>query len=382
MKKYFLSAAVACLAVLALSSESQAMRFGAFEINPFLALTERFTDNVFNTNSDRKSAFSTVITPGAQIIFPRTKKRYEVELIYQADLERFSRFTSENADNHRAVGRFEIKFPGGLEFYGNDEFNRNHDPRGVNISPELDFYKSNLGTVSAAYNLSERFKLRFDYTNFILNYEADRNKFRNRTDNGFAGYLYYRFLPKTSTFIEYEYVLINYVESGELDSKEQHFFGGITWDITGKTKGTVKGGYGVKDFDDRTIKGYKGSVMELIVDHNFSPRHSLKVKGIRSTNETKIAGSNFFVTTGLSLEYFHKFTGKITGKAFMSYGRDSYRGEVARRDDTWEGGIGLIYQIRKWLRTEARYSYTKRNSNIEDFTYGNNTYYLKVVATP
>ena len=382
MKKHLLFVAVAFLVITTLSSESQAMRFGAFEIHPFLGLTERFTDNVFNTNTDLKSDFSTVITPGAQIIFPRTKKRYQVELLYQADLERFNKFTSENADNHKAVGKFEIKLPSGLEFYGNDEFNRNHDPRGINISPELDFYKSNRAALGAAYSLSDRFKLRVDYSNFILNYEADRNKFRNRVDNGIAGYLYYRFLPKTSGFIEYEYLVVDYDKSDDLDSKEHHFFGGITWDITGKTKGTVKGGYGIKDFKDHAIKGYKGSIMEIIIDHNFSSRHSLKVKGIRSTNETNIAGSTFFVTTGLLLEYFHKFTGKITGKAYMSYGRDSYRGELARKDDTWEGGLGVIYQIKRWLRTEAQYSYTKRNSNIADFTYGNNTYYLKVVATP
>jgi hypothetical protein len=382
MRNYFLLAAIACSAVLALSSESLAMRFGAFEVNPFLSVTERFTDNVFNTNTDRQSSFSTVLSPGVEIIFPRTKKRYQVELLYQADLERFNRFSSENADNHKVLGKAEARLPVGLEFYGNDEFNRSHDPRGINISPELDFFKSNLATVGVAYNLSDRFKLKVNYSNFLLDYDADRNKFRNRTDNGVSGYLYYRFLPKTSAFVQYEYMVIDYVHSDDLDSREHHFYAGITWDITGKTKGTVKGGYGIKEFEDATIKGYQGSIVEISIDHNFSPRHSLKIKGLRTTQETNIEGSTFFVTTGLTLEYFHKFTGKITGTAFMSYTKDGYRGPLARRDDTWEGGLGLLYQMRRWLRTEARYSYTKRNSNIEDFTYGNNTYYLKVVLTP
>lgn len=382
MRKHFLLAALACLGILALSGESHAMRFAAFEINPFLSLTGRFTDNVFNTNADQQSDFSTVITPGVQIIFPRAKKKYRVELVYRADLERFSKFTSENADGHMALGKFEIKLPVGLELYGNDEFNRNHDPRGTNISPELDFYKSNLALVSAAYVLSDRFKVRVDYSNFILDYEADRNDFRNRTDNILAGYLYYRFLPKTSAFVEYDYVVVDFVTSEEFDSKEHHFFGGITWDVTGKTKGTVKGGYGIKEFTDPAIGGYNGSLMEIGIDHNFSSRLSLKVKGIRRTNETNVLGSDFFVTTGLSAEYFHKFTGKITGKAYLSYGRDSYRGELSRKDDTWEGGLGLIYQFKKWLRTEMRYSYTNRSSTIRDFSYRNSTYYLKVVATP
>ncbi len=358
MKRYLLPAVVACLSILTLSGESQAMRFGAFEVNPSLALTERFTDNVFNTNSDTKSDFSTVISPGVEIIFPRAKKKYELKLLYQADLERFNKYTSENANNHKAAAKFDIKFPGGLELYANDEFNRTHDLRGTNITPELAFYKSNLATASAAYNLSERFKLRVDYTNFILNYEDESNKFRNRTDNGVMGYVYYRFLPRTSAFIEYDFLTIDYVYSDDLDSREHHFYGGITWDITGKTKGTVKGGYGIKDFQNSALSGYRGSIMEVAIDHNFTSRNSLKIKGTRSTEETNIVGSNFYVTTGLSLEYLHKFTGKITGKAYASYEKDSYRGQMERKDDVWEGALGIIYQIRRWLRTEAQYSYT------------------------
>ncbi|MCL4477415.1 MAG: outer membrane beta-barrel protein [Nitrospirae bacterium] len=380
MRKYLLFALV-FLCVLAFHSESHAIRLGALEINPFLALTERYTDNVFNTSSDLKSDFSTVITPGVQIIFPRVKKKYHLELIYQADLERFNTFKSENANNHKAVGKFEVKFPGGLELAVSDEFIRNHDPRGINIGQELDFFRTNLASASAAYNLSDRFKVRLDYSNYLVDYEAGRNDFRNRTDNTLAGYVYYRLTPKTSAFVEYEYLVIDFKTSEEFDSKEHHLYGGITWDVTGKTKGTVKGGYEVKKFQDPSIERFKGFIMELIVDHNFTPRHSIKIKGIRRTNETNVFGTSFFITTGASIEYFQKFTGKITGTADISYGRDSYHGDFPRRDNTWQTGIGLIYQLKKWLRTEAKYSYTKRDSSEHDFNYRNNTYYLKVVAS-
>ena len=380
MKKYFLCAVV-CVAIHTLGSESHAMRLGAFEIHPFLALQERFNDNVFNTSADKKSDFSTVITPGLQLLFPRVKKKYHLELIYQADLERFNKFKSENANNHKAAGKFEVKFPVGLEFAASDEFIRNHDPRGVNISGELDFFRTNLASASAAYNVSDRFKIRLDYSNYIVDYEAGRNDFRNRTDNALAAYVFYRFQPKTSAFVEYEYVVIDFRSSDEFDSKEHHLFGGITWDVTGKTKGTVKAGYGSKTFQDPTIEGFKGYLMELIIDHNFTPRHSIKIKGARRTNETNVFGTSFFITTGASIEYFQKFTGKITGTAAISYGRDSFHGDLPRRDDARQAGIGLIYQFKKWLRTEAKYSYTKRKSTENEFNYRNNTYYLKVVAS-
>lgn len=379
--KKFLPFALFCLGVLAVPYDAHALRLGPFEVNPFLALTERFTDNVFDTNTDRKSDFSTVVTPGVQVIFPRVKKNYHSEVILQADLERFNKYTSQNADNYKAMEMFEVKFPGGLELGVKDEFNRNHDPQGVNPGVELNFYRTNLAQASIGYNLFERFKVKLEYSNYFVHYDAEGNDFENRTDNTLATYVYYALAPKTAVFVEYDFTNVDFRTSNDLDSKEHRFYGGVTWDITGKTKGTVKGGYETKNFQGPDVNGFKGFVMELVVDHNFSLHQSVKVKGIRRTNETNVAGNDFFTTTGGSVEYFHRFTGKITGKADFSYGVDVYHGGFPRRDGTWQGGGGLVYEFRKWLRTEVKYVYTKRDSSENDFSYRNNTYYLKVVAS-
>ena len=380
MKKYLLAVCF-LYATLALASESDAMRLGSLDISPFLAVTERYTDNVFNTKDDTKSDFSTVISPGIQLVFPRVKRRYRLEVLYQADFERFNRFSSENnADNQKVNAKLEMNFPVGLDVYASDGFRRSHDPRGISLSPELDFYSDNLFSAGAAYSLTDRFRIQLDYSNYILSYDAERNNFRNRTDNSFDGYIYYRFMPKTSAFVEYEYVVVDFKESGALNNREHHLFGGITWDVTGKTKGTVKAGYGTQDFDDPSVKGYRGYIMQDSIDHNFSSRDSLKLTGSRSTNETNILGADYFVTTYLSAEYLHRLTGKITANASIGYERDSYRG-LSRDDDTWTAGAGLSYQFKRWLLTEVGYSYTKRNSTVDEFTYSNNTVFFRIVGT-
>ncbi len=362
------------------AGESHAMRAGSFEITPFIAVTERYTDNVFCTNTDVKSDFSTVITPGIELVFPRFKRNYHIDFLYQGDFERFNTFTSENADNHKVQGLFDVAFPVGMELHLKDLFLRTHDPRGVNISPELDFYKSNLFSASAAYSFADRFKVQADYNNYVLDYEAERNNFRNRTDNSLAGYIYYRFMPKTSAFVEYEYVITDFRESDDLDNKQYNIYGGITWEVTGKTKGTVKGGYGKTDFNDPTVEGFKSWIMGVAIDHNFTSRHSIKITGSRSMNDTNFLGANFFVTTTLSAEYLQRLTGKISAKANVGYSIDSYRGEIPRDDHTWQAGAGLVYEFKRWLLTEAGYSYTNRNSNIDDFTYENNTVFFRVTG--
>lgn len=380
MKKGFLSILVACL-ILVSGKEVYALKVDSFEIRPFISLIERYTDNVFNTRDDVQSDFSTVISPGIEIVFPRVKRRYQLDVIYQADFERFNRFTSEDAVSHRVDGRFEIKFPVGLELRVSDRFRRSHDLRGENISPELNFYNDNFFLASASFPLTDRLKVQLDYYNYFLDYDADRVAFRDRTDNSFAAYLYYQLTPKTWAFVEYEYVIIKFRESDAFDSREHHFFGGITWDVTGKTKGTIKGGYGTKDFDDSSLEGFSDYIMELIIDHNFTPRHSLKITASRATSETNFQGSNYFIKNAVNVEYFQRLTGKITAKGNIGYANDSYRGDISRDDDIWSAGLGLLYQYKRWLLTEMGYSYTKRNSSIDVFDYRNNTFFLRITGT-
>lgn len=380
MKKLLFLSAIATIATVCLSTDAFAIRLGLFEIHPFLTLTERYTDNVFNTSADERPDFSTVITPGVQVIFPRVKKKYHLDIVYQADIEIFNKYTSENATNHKALGKFEINLPSGIGINLSEEFVRNHDSRGVNIGEELAFYKYSLASASIAYKLSDRFKIQADYTNFIVKYEADRNSFMDRADNTLAGYVYYRVMPKTSAFIEYEYVLIDFDES-DFDGDEHHIFGGVTWEVTEKTKGTIKGGYGIKNFKDPSLEKFRGYLMEANIDYNITTRHSLKLKATRETNETNVYGTDFFVTTGFSLEYFHRFTGKITGRSNISYGVDSYHGLYERQDDTWKFGLGFTYSIQKWLITEAGYQYTNRTSNFDYLGYKNNLFNIRVTTT-
>lgn len=358
------------------------VKAGSFEIIPFVNVTEVYTDNVFATQNDTKSDFVTIISPGIKLLFPRVKRRYQLELKYQADIERFARFSSENAVSHTLGGKFGVMFPMGLELRADDEFRRAHDPRAENpLSPELDFYKDNLFHASAAYLLTDRFKLQLDYSNYVLTYDADRNNFRNYMSNALAVYAYYRFTRKVSAFVEYEHVIFEFDESAALNSREDHFFGGITWDLTGKTQGMIKAGYSVKDFDDSSIEGSRDFIFEMGVNHNLTSRDSIHITGSRATHETNLLGESFYVSTVLFAEYARRLTGKITGKANIGYAWDSYSGLVPKTDNIWTAGLSLSYQFKRWLLTEAGYRYTKRSSNVDAYNYGDSTVFFRIEGT-
>jgi opacity protein-like surface antigen len=83
-----------------------------------------------------------------------------------------------------------------------------------------------------------------------------------------------------------------------------------------------------------------------------------------------------FVST-LSAAY--NFTPKILILPRLSFGLDNYKvpelnnGVLENRLDFLYGaGIGIQYQVQKWIRLDVRYDFSRRDSNFSEFDYTDN----------
>ena len=389
MKKYIFGTAFFLLGLL-IASDSYAYRIGFFEFRPSLAVTEVYSDNIFCTNTDTVSGFRTIFSPGFNIELPmvavtRDRSRYHFDMQFRLDAEELNKNTFSNGVGYITMAKFGYKMPStGITLDLYELFHRAHDPYSVNVTPQLDWYHENAVTASLGYEFASRYKIRFDFTNHILNYDADRVSYRNDTDNTIAGYFYYAFTPKLSAFVEYQGVKFDYNDH-ILNNTENYLYGGIEWDVTAKTKGTIKAGYESKKFDDPSLGKYNNFAFSADINHNFDPKNSVMLTAYRRPNSTNLVGTNFYLTTGFLLQYYYRITGKITARGDLSYGNDKYYGLLGgnpRTDNTWSGAIWLFYQIKRWLRVELGYMYTSRNSNIDAFTYKSNQIWLTLKATP
>ncbi|HXX82230.1 MAG TPA: outer membrane beta-barrel protein [Thermodesulfovibrionales bacterium] len=353
-------------------------------------MTEEYTDNIFCTNTDVVGGFKTIISPGFNIELPmvtvaRDRSRYHLDMQFRLDSEEFDRFTVSNGVGYIAMAKFGYEMPStGITLDLYEVFRRAHDPYSVNVTPQLDWYHENAVTASLGYKFSTRYQIRFDYTNHILNYDAERVSYRNETDNTIAGYFYYAFTPKLSAFVQYQGVKFDYDDHG-LNNTENYLYGGIEWDVTAKSKGTVKAGSESTSFDDSSLGKYNNFVWRVDINHNFDPKNSVILAAYRRPNETNVVGTSFYLTTGFLLQYYHRITGKIDVRGDLSYGEDKYYGVLGgnpRIDNTWNAAIWLFYQIKRWLRVELGYMYTNRNSNIDVYTYKSNQIWLTLRVTP
>jgi len=383
-------------------------------LHPFLSITGYSTDNVFNTPDNEESDFVTVLSPGIWLSVPRIKeklvnintstiapggyimsrpsgsffRRYQVYLLYAADVELFSHYSSENFFGHRIEGLFQYNFRGGLTFEFVDQFLYSHDVRGTGISDELDEYYSNIANVRLRYDHGRKLWFMADYHNFVVDYRDTGNDFRHRNDNTISGYVFYKLQPKTSVFFQYQYIDINYTNDILSDSKEHNMYSGLAWDITAKSRGSIKAGYGIKEFADPGMEKAENFILEAQLNHKFTPKTSVTLNGWRKTFETNISTTDYILSHGIQIVYNQQVTMKLTGNAKLSYINDQYKGYLTyggktdeRKDDYYAGTIGLYYKFMDRLAAGVGYSYSRRNSNFSGFEYTNNMIFFNITGS-
>lgn len=389
--------------------------------HPSLAIGGEWSDNVFNENEDQIEDFFWVISPEIWISLPGTRskkmdlavspktpagftlslenpevfRRYSAYLLYGADILRYTEITEEDTESHKFEGQLQFNFRNGLTIELMDQYVDTFDPVGVAPFTRHDEFEENLFNTLIYYDFSDKFKLRFDFTHIDLNYEDrpfDEIPLigRDRQDMAYGGYLFFKVRPKTSIFAQYRFIDIDYeLNFISNDSDEHHYWGGVEWKMSPKSKGRLKLGYGYKDFDEGSNKEDDGTlILEGQFSHQLTPKTSIHFNGFRRTEETTIRETDYVLTHGASAQYNQRFTEKLTGHLFLSYAWDHYQGELALEGETKERKEDLIrlrpslrYELTRWLMADAAYSYTKRDSNFSIFDFDENRFSIRILIS-
>ncbi len=370
------------------------LRLGPVELHPFFQLTESYDDNVCKRkekecldpkDSTKKdgSDLITIFSPGIQIHLP--VREHEITADYRADLGRYSEFKSENYSDQTARGRIGLNFPGGLSLSVREEWKAGHDPRGFAQNEDLDFFRHNTAAGEVGIKVGPKLRLAARYAHFVLNYEDNaRNGFRDRTDNTVGGSIYFKFLPKTSAVAEYDYTTVQFkIDNpglGSLDSTAHRGLLGLTWEVTSRSTGTIKGGYTRKDFDEVDTE-FKGGVVSIGLAHELGARTLLRLDSERAVRESNILTQPYYVSLNSRLELEHQIRGRWLAHLRGGYSRDQYPGDIMvgtetkeRLDNTWVAGVGLDYRIPDLFNAGLRYDHTQRTSAFDVFDYSDNLY--------
>lgn len=372
-KKIWIVFFLLCLPMPAFAAGN--LHYESLQIHPFVSVQETYNDNVFAVPNDTDHDWITTITPGISLSLPYGKHNFSAD--YKAVFSRYSNYSSENTTDHYANAMADLKIGSLFGLKLSDGYIKGHEPRVSSTSGQIEEYTKHAPSVTGTYQLADRSKVQIDYTRPVWNFTL--SDYRDRQEDLVSTYLYYRFLPRTSAFIEYDFRNYNYDQKvDELDSKVNSVLLGLTWEMSAITKGTVKAGYLDKRFDAAGADGLRTWTASVDVSHAFSDYSSIKLVGMRDVNEPSAPEARYYITTGASAQYTHKLTAKISGAARLSYGIDDYSNAIgadteARKDKTLIGGVGLRYQMYNWLEFALDYDHWNRDSNIAEWDLIQNT---------
>ena len=375
--------------------------------HPFLIFQEIYTDNIFATDTHKKSDFITTIAPGVWLAFPANRekllnidtkttspgglqlsrikpeatRRYQSYFLYSPEFLLYSDHSSLDHVNHRAEGLFQYNLNSGLSFDIIDLFHDREDVAGNGIRDTLYRYQDNLLDFIATYTApSGKFKFELEYSNYDIDYEDLAASYRNRNDNSFGVSAFYKFWPKTSLFVEYNFSDIDFDGGTSTDSSENRYYVGATWDMTAKTRGTLKLGYIEKDFDAPALEDQEGFSVELQTQHNLSPKRGLQINAFRKFNESDFDSASTFLSTGIDIALLQRFTEKWSGTFDVSFENNDYKG-FDRTDDLFGVGPALRFEPRKWLIFDLGYHYYLNDSNITTYDYEINQVYFRATLS-
>lgn len=360
------------------SAEEARINFGGLEVHPYLVMKERYTDNVYATSTQQRQDTVTTTVPGLKLQWPVRMHYLEAE--YNTVLERYDTYAGDNTQDQTLRGLARFNILSDITLQAKDDYLRGHEPRGSSSTGFIEKFNTNAAAGSIEYKLADISKIEAVYTATKKEYLS--SKFRNRNERLIEGYVYFKFLPKTSGFVEYEKNIFNFDDDApNLDNTATSWLGGVKWEVSEQLKGTIKGGYHWKRFNNPTMTNYDTWVASLDINHAFSDYTSIKLLGERKVNETNLLTANFFQTTGGLAELSHFFTRTLGVTLSGSYGRDKYTyqsapRDLAREDVAVTGGIGFKYMPSDMLEAALNYGHRTRNSTQNAFDYDENSYFV------
>ncbi|MDO6592942.1 outer membrane beta-barrel protein [Neptuniibacter sp. 1_MG-2023] len=359
---------------------------GPLQVIPQVSTRVGYDDNIFASESNEKSSTKVIISPSVQLKAEQGLNEYSVN--YVLTQGNYQDSSADNYTDHQLSGRafFDFNIRNRLELLAG--YLDTHEDRGSGLNQGLNAtindvpIEYHVNSMQGAYEFGgkdAKGRIRFvagvqdrEYDNFRTQTEV-----KDRQTVNTSVTFYYRVMPKTSLLFEVRNKDIDYdLSTVSLDSSERKYLLGATWDATAKTSGTVKFGYAEKDFDSALREDDDGVSWELSMRWSPKSYSVLDISTDKKAEETDGTG-NYIDMTSLDLQWTHAWTDLWRSRVYYGASNSDYVSST-REDDMISYGLGVDYDVRRWLNFGLDYVYSERDSNQANLDYERNTIFLTV----
>ncbi len=349
------------------------VRTGAFQIFPRVDTTFNTTNNVFATNTDKKSDTYLDISPS--ISAQSDWSRHSVNLDASVISRKYSDYSSENYNNWRVAGSGlldvgESSVSGGVEAK-RDHITRDQisfptngaEPVGVTTKDGFlrGVYQANrlrlLGNVVLA-------KVKFSDIDSRTGGVVDQSG-RDFDSTALTARGDYALSPDTAVFAEARRVDNKYdtkVVGQNRDSKQSEVLFGGNFDLTSLARGEIGVGYLRREYDDPNFRTIKGAALRGSVEYFPTPLTTITLTARRSVEDSILAQAGGYLSTYGSARVDHELLRNVLLYASVGKEKDNFRG-ADRSDNITDFAVGASYLVNHYLGITGGFSHRQRDSN-------------------
>ena len=284
------------------------------------------------------------------------------ELEYYSVITRYKKdYRIDDITDHHVNAAMDLKSDDRFGIHLSDQLARDHDPRSSSATGKIEVFDTNAASVSASYRTTDLTRIQIGYTKSNWRYLTDH--FRDRDEDLISGTFFYQVFSRMSAFIEYGHRNFDYtVEGVDLDSKADTAQAGIAWDISPRSRGTLKAGVERKDFTSDTRRDVTAYVWSADVRHDLTSDTTVVLTAQRSLNEPNMSSIDYFISTGIYADLTQRIVSDWAAVFRGAYVTDDY--SSSKVDRTYLGGAGLTYKAKDWMTFAVDYDWHQRNSSI------------------
>ncbi|MBF0424972.1 MAG: outer membrane beta-barrel protein [Magnetococcales bacterium] len=356
------------LGYLSAADEARGIPVGIFRIQPSLAISSQYDDNVYRSGTQRLSDKVLSVRPVVQ--FSTHWKKLTFQTSVSTTIDHYEKQTNLDATNssanmgvkYAASRDLSLSFDGGVDF--------NHDAPGA---PDV-------GTVSTTETPKQwkhyQFGGKAQYTfhrfrsEFGLTHGVDAKQQVGNYWNQATMTLMYALAPRTSLLTGLGWKGIVYDDSSlHRDSQEKSANVGVNWAATAKTQGDLRVGYTVKDTENPT--GSSPGMVSFGGGVSWKPlaKTGLSLDLNRSFAEGGLV-ADYYKTTSAAVGLNQQLRSFLSLKSKVGYTKNDY--SSGQENDTWKETIGIDYAFPRWLTMSTSVGRTNQKSSLPSANYDDN----------
>lgn len=383
IKASLLAIAVSAASGSALAVEAMSIKLAeGLEFTPSLKVSESYDDNFREVEENEESSWVTRISPTLSLTAYGRKSEYV--LSYTADSDTFHSSHKDNNTDHHLTADAGFRFDARNQLVLNAGYHKVEETTSSTPGVEGDKYNTkNVGGVYTygAETAAAQVDFGADYKELRYDNSGQLNAEKERDATALRSTFYYRVAPKTRVLAEVRHTDYSYVSEKSLDATNIAFLTGLTWEATAKTTGTVKFGREKKSFDRNDNDDQSNGMWEAGITWQPRTYSTFNLKARRALDEGE-NGASAIEATSTTLDWKHYWLDRVYSTASYTRSEQDYIDDSNNRlDKTDIFGLGLNYEMRRWLDIGVGYKYAENDSNFANESYERNIYSISITAS-